>query len=440
MTATHPVVRETMARRNVRTERGGGLAAMVDIDEHTERHPWLTDVVVVVALLGSTVLGVNLVGPGENPPDEVRIAGAVTALACLVLFRGRGHPRTAVVVTTLCMVVTGSLGFLLTPLLLAPVMVALYWLAATSTSRTAWIYGGVATASIVTTAVGFEIDETVALRTVGPALWLLLPLVMGNRFRLRQAYLDAVHARAEHAERTREEEARLRVTEERMRIARDLHDVVAHHMALANAQAGTAAHLLETDPRLTRKILADLQVTTSSAMLELRDTVGVLRANGSDDVGVGGGEADAGSLEPAPGLAQLPGLLEKCRSAGLAVTHGVRGEPRELPPGVDLTAYRIIQEALTNATKYAASAAASLTLTYSDTRLVIRIANDTRADAADSRDSPGYGIIGMRERAQAVGGDLRVNEGGEVGFEVVTALPVHLHAPAAPGPAREAAP
>jgi signal transduction histidine kinase len=413
---------------------------MVSLDEHAERHPWLTDAVVVIALLGSTVLGVNLVGPGENRPEEVWTAGAVTALACLVLLRGRRHPRAAVVVTTLCMVVTGSLGFLLTPLLLAPVMVALYWLAVTNTSRTAWIYGGVTTASIVTTAVGFDLDKTVALRAVGPALWLLLPLVMGSRFRLRHAYLDAVQARAEHAERTREEEARLRVTEERMRIARDLHDVVAHHMAVANAQAGTAAHLLETDLELTKKILADLQVTTSSVMLELRDTVGVLRGNGSDDVGVGGREASAEGLEPAPGLARLPELLEMCRSAGLAVTCEVHGEPRELSPGVDLTAYRIIQEALTNATKYSASATASLTLGYSNTRLVIRVANDTEDDEADGRDRHGYGIIGMRERAHAVGGDLRVNEGIEVGFEVVTALPLQPHAPGSSGAARQAAP
>jgi signal transduction histidine kinase len=389
---------------------------MVSLDDHAERHPWLTDMVIVIALLGGTVLGVNLVGPGESRPEDVWVANAVTALACLMLFQGRKHPRVAVVVTTLCMVVTGSLGFLLTPLLLAPMMVALYWLAATNTSRTAWIYGGITTGLVVTTAVGFDIDETVALRAIGPALWLLLPLVMGSRFRLRHAYMDAVQARAEHAERTREEEARLRVTEERMRIARDLHDVVAHHMAVANAQAGTAAHLLETDPELTKKILADLKVTTSSVMLELRDTVGVLRENGSD----------AETLEPAPGLAQLPDLLQMCRSAGLTVNLELHGEPRDLPPGIDLTAYRIIQEALTNATKYSAAAAASLSLRYSNTRLTISVANDTRSEGEPRHNRHGYGIIGMRERAHAVGGDLQVNEGIEVGFEVVAALPLYL--------------
>jgi signal transduction histidine kinase len=238
---------------------------------------------------------------------------------------------------------------------------------------------------------------------------------MGSRTRLRHAWLEAVQARAEHAERTREEEARLRVTEERMRIARDLHDVVAHHMAVANAQAGTAAHLLRSSPELTKKILTDLQATTSTAMLELRDTVGVLRQSG----------ADAQTLEPAPGLAQLPALLEVCRSAGLAVTLETEGEPRELSPGVDLTAYRIIQEALTNATKYSASATAALRLRYTSTRLTITVTNDRRSD---DRPRGGYGIIGMRERAQAVGGDLRVRDDSAAAFELVTALPLHPHA------------
>lgn len=404
---------------------------MVNLDEHAEPYPSLTDVVIVVALLTCTVLGLYIVGPDGDRPDDpwaMRVAIVASALACLVLFQGRRHARTAVVVSTLCMVVTGALGFLLTPLLLAPVMVALYWLAVTQTSRTAWIFASISTVLIVITAVGFDFDQTVTLRALGPALWLVLPLVAGNRFRLRHAYQDAVQARAEHAERTREEEARLRVTEERMRIARDLHDVVAHHMAVANAQAGTAAHLLATDPDLTKKILADLQVTTSSVMLELRDTVGVLREHG----------IESESLEPAPGLAQLPDLLDKCRSAGLTVNCDFHGKVRELPPGVDLTAYRIIQEALTNATKYSATAIASLTLRYSNTRLTIRVANDTHADEvvdhADDRDGRGgFGILGMKERAHAVGGDLRVNE-VEAGFEVVTALPLKPYTPTSSSP------
>jgi signal transduction histidine kinase len=398
---------------------------MVSVDEYAERRPRLTDVVIVIALLGAAILGANLIAPGESRPQDVWVAEAVTGLACLALLKAREYPRVTVVVTTVCAVATGSLGFLLTPLLLAPVMVALYWLAAGSSSRTTWAYGGIAAVLVVGTAVGVNIDGTVVLRAVGPALWLLLPLAMGSRSRLRHAYLNAVHARAEHAERTREEEARLRVTEERMRIARDLHDVVAHHLAVANAQAGTAAHLFESDPELSKKILTELQATTSSVMLELRDTVGVLRQAGTD----------AENLEPAPGLDQLTDLLEVCGSAGLAVNLEIEGEPRDLSPGVDLTAYRIIQEALTNATKYSASAVASLRLQYSSTRLTISVTNDVRPDSESEPGDRGYGIIGMRERAQAIGGELRVSDSSDVGFEVVTVLPLHPRVSAPPAPA-----
>jgi signal transduction histidine kinase len=387
---------------------------MVSLDDYAERHPRLTDVFIVIALLGGAVLGANLIAPGESRPQDVWVAEGVTGLACLALLKAREHPRSTVMVTTVCAVATGSLGFLLTPLLLAPVMVALYWLAAITTSRTTWAYGVIATVLIVGTAVGVNIDGTVVLRAVGPALWLLLPLAMGSRSRMRHAYLDAVQARAEYAERNREEEARLRVTEERMRIARDLHDVVAHHMAVANAQAGTAAHLFESDPELSKKILTELQATTSSVMLELRDTVGVLRQTGSD----------AENLEPAPGLVRLPDLLEVCGSAGLAVNLEIAGEPRDLSPGVDLTAYRIIQEALTNATKYSASATACLCLRYSSTRLTITVTNDVPPGDESGPGDHGYGIIGMRERAAAIGGHLRVSDSSDVGFEVVATLPL----------------
>lgn len=396
------------------------------LDEPSERHAWVGEAVTVAALLGSAILGISILGPdGERPDDGVAlwVADVAVVAGSLVMFRGRRHPRTAVAVTTACAVLAGSLGFLLTPLLLAPVMLALYWLAAVGSSRTAWIHGSVCVVAIVITAIGFDWDEMVALRAAGPALWLVLPLVMGNRYRLRFAYHDAVRARAEHAERTREEEARLRVTEERMRIARDLHDVVAHHMAVANAQAGTAAHLLGTDPNLSRRILADLQENTSAAMLELRDTLRVLRHS----------SPDTDDLAPAPGLAELPALVETCRSAGLAVDVEVRGAALELPPGIDLTAYRIIQEALTNATKYSASGTATLVLTYTAARLTVSIMNEV-APRADPPGTPGenhqgFGLVGMRERARSVGGSLEVAESPSTRFEVVTDLPLRSNAP-----------
>jgi signal transduction histidine kinase len=205
-----------------------------------------------------------------------------------------------------------------------------------------------------------------------------------------------------------------------MRIARELHDVVAHHMAVANAQAGTARHLAPTHPEQAMKLLGELTATTSSALLELRATVGVLRQIGDDP--------DADPLEPAPGLDRLPELIATCETAGVEVTVTTEGAPRPLSPGVDLTAYRIIQEALTNVTKHGAGTGANVRLAYSDSRLLISVTNDGAATASPVPGG-GYGLMGMRERAHSVGGDLHAGPRPEGGFEVATALPLHSLVP-----------
>ena len=389
-------------------------------ERFTERHPYVVDAVTFLALLGCVTLGASLSIPGIDLPQDDGPAVLLAVVSCLALLKARTHPRTATVVAIACTVATGALGYLPTPLLLAPLMAVLYWLAAGTSPRTTRIYGLAAVVMVVITAVlDKPTTELLLLRTVGPVLWLLLPIAFGSKARLRRAYMESVQARAAHAERTREEEARLRVAEERMRIARELHDVVAHHMAVANAQAGTAAHLARTHPEQAQKILADLTSTTSSALLELRATVGVLRQVG---------DSDADSLEPAPGLYRLPELIAACESAGLDITVITEGEPRPLTPGVDLTAYRIIQEALTNATKHATGHAAGVRLTYSDSRLLISVTNDGTVTAPEERSGGGFGLMGMRERAHSVGGDLHAGPRAEGGFEVTTALPIHTQA------------
>ncbi|MGW1208263.1 sensor histidine kinase [Streptomyces sp. NPDC002499] len=389
--------------------------------ERLARHRHIaTDVVLALGLLGCVTLGASIVIPGLSQPDQSWPAEALAIVSCLVQLTARTHPRTAVVVAAVCTVITVALGYLLTPLLLAPLMIALYRLAAGTDPRTTRLYGAASMAVVVITAVlDMTTSDMILLRTVGPVLWLMLPLVGGSRDRLRRDYTDSVQARATYAERTREEEARLRVAEERLRIARDLHDVVAHHMAVANAQAGTARHLSTTHPEQAQKLLGELTATTSAALLELRATVGVLRQ--PDD-------PDADSLEPAPGLDRLPELIAKCESAGVEVTVTTEGEPRPLSPGVDLTAYRIIQEALTNVAKHGAGRGACVRLTYSDGRLLISVTNDGSGTPAPVPGG-GYGLMGMRERAHSVGGDLLAGPRPEGGFEVSTALPLHSLAP-----------
>lgn len=391
------------------------------LDRPTGRRHIATDVLLVLGLVGCVTLGATITIPGLSQPEEDWPAVVLAAVSCLVQLKARNHPRAALVVCAGCTVATVALGYVLTPLLLAPLMISLFWLATGTDPRTSSVWGGATIAVVVTTAVADQpTTEMLVLRTVGPVLWLLLPLVGGSRNRLRRAYVDSVHARASYAERTREEEARLRVAEERMRIARELHDVVAHHMAVANAQAGTARHLARTHPDQAQQLLDELTATTSSALLELRATVGVLRSHGDDP--------DADSLEPAPGLDRLPELIATCESAGVQVTVTTAGEPRPLSPGVDLTAYRIIQEALTNVTKHGAGKGATVRLTYSDSRLLISVTNEGGA-LATAVPGGGYGLMGMRERAHSVGGDLHAGPRPEGGFEVATALPLHPLAP-----------
>jgi signal transduction histidine kinase len=220
------------------------------------------------------------------------------------------------------------------------------------------------------------------------------------------------------------------VDEERLRIARELHDLVAHQITLANAQAQVAVHVLDTRPEQTRKSLRELVETTGHALDELRATVGLLRQ--ADDRER---TADAGGPdEPAPGLARLPTLLESFRRAGLEVTARQEGPARPLAPGLDLTVYRIVQEALTNVTKHAGSGAARVGLDWHPGRLVLTVADDGPRGGPGGRRlpvvperPPGYGLIGMRERAAAVGGRLDAGRRPEGGFLVRAELPLPPH-------------
>ncbi|MFE1832537.1 sensor histidine kinase [Streptomyces sviceus] len=386
------------------------------LEEFADRRPFLVDLALIAALMGSATLGASLTLPNADPPGDDGSAVLLLGASCLALFLHRTHPRVTVVVNAVCATLVIAQGYLLTPLLLAPVMASLYWLATRTERETVRRYGFATMAALtVAAAVSDSMDHlSLLLRTIGPFFWLLLPLAAGTMTRLRRAYLEATQARAEHAERTREEEARLRVTEERMRIARELHDVVAHHLALANAQAGTAEHLALANPRQTQQILHDLTGTTSSALRELKATLGLLRQ--TDDEGA--------PLEPAPGLARLPELVSSCASAGITVTVATEGEPQPLSPGVDLTAFRIVQEALTNVTKHAATQAAHVRFVYDGPRLLITVTDEGPLTAAAPEPVKGFGVMGMRERAHSIGGELRAGPRPEGGFEVSTALPL----------------
>jgi signal transduction histidine kinase len=244
------------------------------------------------------------------------------------------------------------------------------------------------------------------------AAWLL-----GHFAHNYRAYAAGLEERTAELERAREELARRAVTEERLRLARELHDVVAHAMSVIAVQSGVGAHVADSRPGEVGKALAAIEVTSRAALTELRRLLGVLRQDGDPQA----------SLTPAPGLANLDSLLAEVAEAGLAVRLRVEGAPAPLPAGVDLSAYRIVQEALTNVVKHAGSAHAQVTIRYRDQEVAVEVIDDGRgvaAVAADGGKGTGHGLIGMAERVAAFGGDLEVGPRPGGGFRVAARLPL----------------
>ncbi|MFF5522484.1 sensor histidine kinase [Streptomyces coeruleorubidus] len=384
------------------------------------------------AAITATAFAFCLLGGVMQVDDTLsapRATAYVIAMAsCAVLPVRHRAPLAALAATTAVGVLVPPLGLLLTPLIVAPAVITAYSysLAARTERRAAGAVLLTSAALVASIPLFGDFSWKDASRMGVVAVFPLVAGVLGHSVRNRRAYLAAVEERARRAEESRDSEARRRVAEERLRIARELHDLVAHQITLANAQATVAAHLFDARPEQTRKSLEELVGTTADALDDLRATVGLLRQ---------AGDAPA-SAEPAPGLSRLPALLESFRRAGLEVSLHQEGTARPLPPGVDLTAYRIVQEALTNVTKHAGTGSARVHLAWNRDRVTITVADDgesartappvsTGPSASTAADRPpGYGLIGMRERATAVGGRLSAGRRPEGGFLVSTQLPL----------------
>ncbi|BCL28939.1 sensor histidine kinase [Streptomyces aurantiacus] len=385
---------------------------LVHLRRQAQQYPRLVEVVFLLLVWAATSNQYRRTGTDSMWWPGFVIAGVV----CASLPARRRHPGLVVSLTTLGTVLVGSQGCVVGPLLLLPVIVALYELTLRSGQRAVLIHCLCIALVLLPTSLRWDsegdpwVDQVVSL-----AFWILLPVMYGSAVRSRRAYLNAVQARAEQAERILEEEARHRVYEERIRIARELHDVVAHHMALANAQAGTAAHLYRTRPEQAHAILAELTVTTTEALRELQATVGLLRES----------DTTQESLEPAPGLDRLDDLVAAFAAAGLHLTVDTDGPRQPLSAGTDLTAFRIVQEALTNVAKHAAVSTAHIQLVYTRDQLAITVSDEGNPLPRPRARGGGFGLVGMRERAQSAGGHLRAGRRPEGGFAVTAELPIH---------------
>ncbi|MDH6122556.1 signal transduction histidine kinase [Kitasatospora sp. GAS204A] len=347
------------------------------------------------------------------------------AVACVPLVARRRWP-IQVVAATLAVNIAQILVLAFAGPTAAPIAVALHTVAMRTDRRTAWRIAACATVALV----GASLISRPSLEDVWQYLaqiaGLGLAVASGDAVRSHRKLLTSALERAERAERTREDEARRRVTEERLRIARELHDIVAHHITLVNAQAGVAHHLMRTDPDHAYQALERIRDTSRAALDELRATVGLLRYS----------DAPAAPREPAPGLADLEPLLDSFRHSGLEITLERTGQPDELLPITDLTAYRIIQEALTNTRKHVGLVPARVQLDYRTDALRIAVEDDgpgtrgsssgpatTTTDEAHGTGT-GHGMIGMHERARAAGGTLTAGPRPTGGFRINAELPL----------------
>jgi signal transduction histidine kinase len=252
---------------------------------------------------------------------------------------------------------------------------------------------------------GSWLNHEVAGEYMGAVTAVVLPAVAGRVVRSQRTLTAEL---AHERERT----AQLAVAEERARIARELHDVVAHGLSVIAIQADGAEAALDRDPSLARRPLAAIRQSAEESLGEMRRLLGVLREDGTGS-----------ELEPQPGLAQLPGLVERARAAGMEVSLQVEGSPRPLPASLDLSAFRIVQEALTNVSKHAGGAGASVRVSWGADALRLRVL-DSGTGRGVRVNGSGHGLVGMRERVKLHGGSLRTGALPGGGFEVNAELPL----------------
>jgi signal transduction histidine kinase len=273
-------------------------------------------------------------------------------------------------------------------------------------------------AVLVLTAVVWSVRDPVQTdihRHLTSSVWLspvVIAWLLGAYLRTRRLYVVQLHERAARAEHEREERAEAAVTSERARIARELHDILAHNVSVMVVQAEAADEMLDRDmPDRARVPVWKIQETGRLALADMRRMLGILREVGSQPV-----------VAPQPGIANLELLLAKVRESGLPVDLEVSGAPEELPPGIDLSAYRIVQEALTNSLRYAGPARARVVVRFAPGSLELEIEDDGAGAPTDGQ--AGHGLIGMRERVALFGGRLEVGPKAEGGYRVCAHLPL----------------
>ncbi|CAM5642546.1 two-component sensor histidine kinase [Streptomyces spiroverticillatus] len=384
------------------------------------RHPTSVDSFWAVILFGMSALSEGTAWDGHS----VSLGLLSVLVMCLVLALRRRFPERMLLLAVACGLGQVALG--IEPHLANFAMFIIVYTVAANGARWAsrLALGGSLLAATISQ-LRWPVDKGDAVAPIAYAVFLTIPFllawVLGDSLRTRRAYFAQLEERASRLEREREAQAKVAVAAERARIARELHDVVAHNVSVMIVQADGAAYVMDSSPDQAKQALETISTTGRQALAEMRRLLGVLRS----------GEApESGEYVPQPDVQQIEDLIEQVRTAGLTVDFRVEGTARPLPSGVELTAYRIVQEALTNTRKHGGpDAGASVRLVYFDDGLGLLVEDDGRGAAHElyedgGADGQGHGLIGMRERVGMVGGTLDAGPRPGGGFRISALLPL----------------
>ncbi|MFE9771500.1 sensor histidine kinase [Streptomyces sp. NPDC005931] len=387
------------------------------------RHPAWVDGFWAVVLFGISVLG-GAAGEQSRGTDLPAVTVPVMLLLSLVVALRRRVPERMLVLAFAVGVAQLILDVPTLPADFA-LLVIVYTVAAIGAR---WASRFALTAGLVAAPLAqlrWPSEHTGTAGNIAIVIFQTVPFalawVLGDSIRTRRAYFAQLEERAARLEKEREAQAKVAVAAERARIARELHDVVAHNVSVMVVQADGAAYVLDAAPDQAKKALETISSTGRQALAEMRRLLGVLRT---------GEHQEAGEYVPQPDVQQIEDLVEQCRGSGLPVDFKIEGTPRPLPSGVELTAYRIVQEALTNTRKHGGpNAGASVRLVYFDDGLGLLVEDDGKGAPHElyeegGFDGRGHGLIGMRERVGMVGGTLDAGPRPGGGFRISALLPL----------------
>ncbi|WP_306318603.1 MULTISPECIES: sensor histidine kinase [unclassified Streptomyces] len=397
---------------------------MQRVYDFIRRHPTWVDGFWAVILFGMSVVSSSgTVGATDGSEAALFVSSALMSL--VVLLRRRMPDKM------LLLAVATGLGQLVFDARVNPsdfAMLVIIYTCAVSGPRWAsrlGLIGGLLAAPLSQLRWPTVADSSTTAQHILVTVFQMVPFalawVLGDSLRTRRAYLAQLEERADRLEKEREAQSKVAVAAERARIARELHDVVAHNVSVMVVQADGAAYVLDQAPDQAKKALETISGTGRQALAEMRRLLGVLRT---------GEHEEAGEYVPQPDVEQIEELVEQVRTSGLPVDFKVEGTPRPLPSGVELTAYRIVQEALTNTRKHGGpNAGASVRLVYFDDGLGLLVEDDGKGAPHElyedgGADGRGHGLIGMRERVGMVGGTLDAGPRPGGGFRISALLPL----------------